>query len=143
MTRGELTFKAGDRPEDIFRVLTIGMLGSPMASFSSLPERDRWDLAFFVASLFEETPEGERVFLRAGCRGCHTIGKGRLIGPDLAGVARRRTSEWLRSWLEDPPRMLSNEAVKLEFKDYPTPMPKLNLSTEEIDLLIRFLEQMP
>ena len=51
LTRGESAFLAGGRPEDIFRILTIGMAGSPMPSFSALPEGDRWDLAFFVASL--------------------------------------------------------------------------------------------
>jgi len=139
MTRGEVTFKAGDRPEDIFRVLTIGMPGSPMPSFRSLAERDRWDLAFFVASLYEPIPEGERLFLTAGCLSCHTVGKGRLIGPDLAGVAQRRKPDWLRRWLQDPPRMLLDGALKAEFKDYPTPMPNLNLSGAEIDLLAEYL----
>ncbi len=143
MTRGELTFKSGERPEDIFRVLTLGMPGSPMPSFSAIPERDRWDLALHIATCYEPTPEGERLFLCAGCLSCHTVGKGRLIGPDLAGVTGRRPREWLRRWLFDPPRMLQDEAIKAEFKDYPVPMPNLNLSEADIELLLEYLYALP
>lgn len=143
LTRGEVTFKTGERPEDLFRVLTVGMPGSPMPSFATLPERDRWDLASFVTSLYEPIPDGERVFLRTGCLSCHTVGKGRLIGPDLAGVTRRRTSEWLRRWLKDPPRMLQDPAIKAEFKDYPTSMPNLTLSDRDVELLMEYLVNLP
>jgi mono/diheme cytochrome c family protein len=139
MTRGLVTFKAGDRAEDIFRVLSIGMPGSPMPSFDTIPERDRWDLAMFVTTLFEKIPEGERVFLQAGCPRCHTVGRGRMIGPDLSGVRRRRSQEWLRRWLTDPPRMLQDEKVKAEFMDFPVPMPNLALSEREVELLLQYL----
>lgn len=139
MTRGEVTFLTGERPEDIYRVLTVGMPGSPMPSFAAIPERDRWDLASFVTSLYEPIPAGERVFLRSGCLSCHTVGRGRLIGPDLAGVLKRRTPDWLRLWLQDPPRMLLDPALKAEFKDYPTSMPNLNLGPDDIELLVQYL----
>ena len=82
---------------------------------------------------------GERIFLRSGCLSCHTVGRGRLIGPDLAGVLKRRTHDWLRRWLQDPPRMLLDPALKAEFKDYPTSMPNLNLSSDDIELLVQYL----
>jgi len=37
---------------------------------------------------------GEQVF-NTTCFACHTIGGGRLIGPDLAGVHEKRSQEWL------------------------------------------------
>jgi cytochrome c oxidase cbb3-type subunit 2 len=143
MTRGEWTFKSGEGPDDVFRILTTGMPGSPMPAFASIPERDRWDLAFYVTTLFEPIPAGERVYWRMGCGHCHSIGHGRLVGPDLAGVTERRKPDWLRDWLRDPPRMLLDPALRSEFKDYPTPMPNLNLSEADIELLIPFLYTLP
>ena len=32
---------------------------------------------------------GELVFEKYDCNACHTIGKGRLIGPDLKGVTKK------------------------------------------------------
>jgi cytochrome c oxidase cbb3-type subunit 2 len=143
LSRGLLMFKAGDRVEDIYRVLTLGMPGSPMPSFSTIPEPDRWDLAMFVTTLFEKVPEGERVFLRTGCLNCHTVGKGRTVGPDLSDVRRRRTKAWLRRWLVDPPRMLQEAELRAEFKDYPVPMPNLNLSQQEVERLLEYLTSLP
>ena len=119
------------------------MPGSPMPSFSALPASDLWDLAACLVGRYEEIPEGERVWLHGGCQSCHTLGRGRRVGPDLAGVSQRRSVEWLRRWLADPPRMLLDPSVRAEFKDYPTPMPKLDLSDREVDLLVEFLTSAP
>src|SRR3954468_22335858 len=33
------------------------------------------------------------------CLACHSIGQGRKLGPDLAGVTQRRNKAWLAKWL--------------------------------------------
>jgi len=143
LTRGDLGLKAGSRLEDIFRTLTLGMAGTPMPSFAPLPENDRWDLAAYVRSLFEPISPGEKVFLGAGCLACHTVGKGKLVGPDLVDVRERRDRAWLRRWLADPPDMLSRDpAVRKEFQDYKVQMPKLDLNAPEIEALIGYLESL-
>ena len=47
-------------------------------------------LAFFASASYAQevatADPGEQVF-QATCFACHTIGGGRLVGPDLAGVA--------------------------------------------------------
>jgi cytochrome c oxidase cbb3-type subunit 2 len=141
LTRGELGLKGGSGLEDIFRVLTLGMAGTPMPSFESLPARDRWDLAAFVRSRFEPISAGERLFLGSGCTACHTMGRGKFVGPDLRDVRTRRDRSWLRQWLDDPPGMLARDpATRKLFQDYTIQMPKLNLSAADIDALIDFLE---
>jgi hypothetical protein len=35
--------------------------------------------------------------------------------------------------------MLLDEKVRAEFKDYPVPMPNLNLSERQVDLLLKYL----
>jgi mono/diheme cytochrome c family protein len=143
-TRGEMTFKAGSRPEDVYRALGTGMEGTPMPSFLSLPERDRADLALFVTTLYRPIPPGEKVFLALGCTHCHTVGKGKWVGPDLAGVTRRRSPEWLKKWLKDPPAMISSdEAARAMAKEYPVAMPNLGLAEEDVNHLVEYLVTLP
>lgn len=42
---------------------------------------------------------GEEIF-QSGCNACHTIGGGRLVGPDLLGVSERRSEEWLVEFVQ-------------------------------------------
>lgn len=140
LRRGAVTFKAGSRAEDLFRVLTAGMPGTPMPSFASLPESDRWNLAYHVVSLYRSVPLGEKLFFRSGCVNCHTIGKGRHLGPDLAGVGARRERAWLRRWIEDPEGLIATdpEARRL-VEEYGAPMPAPDLDPPRIDALVEFL----
>lgn len=144
LTRGEVTFKAGARVEDIYRVLTTGMAGTPMPAFVNVSDEDKWQLAHYVISLYRPIPPGEMVYLRVGCTSCHSIGKGKLIGPDLAGVMQRREREWLKKWLKDPPSMLAtDETARKLLEEFLTPMPSYGLTNKEIDLLIGYLETLP
>lgn len=142
--RGELSFKGGARAEDVYRVLTTGLAGTAMPSFASLPERDRGDLAEFVACLQEPARPGEKLYLTRGCTQCHTIGKGRRIGPDLAGLSARRSRDWLRRWLENPPAMMAtDDQAKAMAREYPVPMPNLNLTADEVSALADYLLEAP
>jgi cytochrome c oxidase cbb3-type subunit 2 len=50
LTTGQ--FKSGPRPADIFRTMSTGLMGTPMASFEdALSESDRWALSYYVLSL--------------------------------------------------------------------------------------------
>lgn len=46
----------------------------------------------------QETAE----FFRQNCVSCHTIGGGRLAGPDLKDVTQRKDREWLKSYILNP-----------------------------------------
>ena len=46
------------------------------------------------------------------CASCHTIGGGRLAGPDLEGVGERRERDWLVRFVRDPKAVIdSGDAV--------------------------------
>jgi mono/diheme cytochrome c family protein len=142
--RAGLLFKAGPQAEDVYRVLTTGLAGTAMPSFASLPSTDRWDLAGYVASLNRPGPAGERLFLALGCIRCHTVGKGKYVGPDLAGVGQRRPRPWLRRWLLDPPGMIAgDEEARKMAKEFPIPMPVMGLSEREVDLIADYLMSLP
>ncbi len=139
-SHGLSSFKAGARAQDVYRVLSTGVAGTAMPSFLALPEQERLDLAAFVTTLYRPVAPGEKLFLAKGCTNCHTIGKGRRVGPDLAGVSQRRPREWLRRWLENPPAMIASDPVAREMaREYPIPMPDLKLGESEIRELIDYL----
>ena len=51
----------------------------------------------------QDPPSEESInYFRTNCASCHTIGGGRLTGPDLKGLAERKDREWLVKFLLDP-----------------------------------------
>jgi len=47
-------------------------------------------------------------FFRQHCVSCHTIGGGRLTGPDLKNVTERKDAEWLARFLTNPRAMIDS-----------------------------------
>ncbi len=84
---------------------------------------------------------GRSVFRTHGCIYCHTVGGGRLLGPDLKGVGARRDEKWLREWLADPAAMVraNPELAQLPQVYDGIVMPNQNLSPAEIDALAGYL----
>lgn len=74
------------------------------------------------------------------CLACHSIGSGKKLGPDVAGITKKRSNDWLSRWLKDPETMLRTnaEAVALLKEHNGLPMPNQNLSNSEIRQLIKY-----
>ena len=74
------------------------------------------------------------------CLACHSVGQGKKLGPDLAGVTKRRDDTWLTRWLKSPDKMLESDPVaKAMLKEYNNlPMPNQNLSDREISQYLRY-----
>ncbi len=79
----------------------------------------------------------------AACAACHTIGKGKLIGPDLKGVNDRHDEAWLLSFIKSSQKMIINGdpvAVKL-FEEYnKIPMPDNNLTDDQIRGILNYIK---
>jgi len=87
--------------------------------------------------------KGQKLFQSKGCVACHSIGKGKITGPDLLGVTQRRDKEWITKWLKSPETMLMTDPVaKQLLKEYMVPMPNQGLSDEEIVILINYFGYM-
>lgn len=96
---------------------------------------------FFQHRAFAEHP-AEKIFIDKACSGCHTIGKGKLAGPDLLGVTERRETEWLKKWLKSPDTMILTDPIAKEMlKEYFVPMPNQGLTDGEIELLIEYFKK--
>lgn len=88
-----------------------------------------------------EVDKGKKLFQEKGCVACHSIGKGKITGPDLLGVTGRREEEWLRKWLKSPDTMVYSDPIAKEMlKEYLVPMPNQGLTDEDIELLIEYFE---
>ncbi len=94
-----------------------------------------------IAPAASEQLSGEKLFTEKGCIACHTIGNGKLAGPDLLGVTERREIEWLKKWLKSPDTMVMTDPIAKEMlKEYFVPMPNQGLNDEEIELLIDYFK---
>jgi mono/diheme cytochrome c family protein len=71
-------------------------------------------------------------FFEQNCQSCHTIGGGRLVGPDLKGVLARRDRDWLARFIPDPKAMIDGgdaygQQLLLDARGvYMTTLPGLN-----------------
>jgi nitrite reductase (NO-forming) len=76
------------------------------------------------------------------CLACHTVGEGRKLGPDVAGVTKRRSAAWLARWLKEPEKMLQSDPdAKAMLKEYNNiPMPNQSLSDAEIRQYLEYFE---
>jgi nitrite reductase (NO-forming) len=85
-----------------------------------------------------EAAKGKMQF-ETKCLACHTLGQGPKIGPDLKEVAKRRTDDWLRRWLQSPETMLLDDPIAKEMRThYALPMPNQQLSPDDISQLVRY-----
>jgi mono/diheme cytochrome c family protein len=76
------------------------------------------------------------------CAGCHTIGVGDRVGPDLRGVTGRRDRAWLVSYIRNPVAMRAKRdpiAVELTAKFKDVHMPNLGMSEVDATDLIAYL----
>ena len=75
-----------------------------------------------------------KVAFESKCLACHSMGQGHKMGPDVAGVTKRRSEEWLAKWLKAPDQMLKTDAeAQAMLKQFNNiPMPNQNLSDAEI-----------
>jgi mono/diheme cytochrome c family protein len=84
---------------------------------------------------------GSKLFVERGCLGCHSIGKGKRAGPDLSGVTQRRSVDWLKTFLKDNERMLSEDPTAMALvKEYNYQRMRISkLSTQEVEALVSYL----
>ncbi len=82
-------------------------------------------------------------YFRQNCMNCHTIGGGRLTGPDLKNLSQRQEREWLVNFLVDPRGVITSgdpyaQQLLEEFRNVPMPnMPGMKRALAEslLDLI--------
>jgi len=92
---------------------------------------------FFVALALlafstSKADEGQDLFSTL-CTPCHTIGKGRLVGPDLKNITEKRTDDWLVPYIQSSQTVIKSGdadavAVFNEYNSLLMPDQPLNVS---------------
>lgn len=87
--------------------------------------------------------DGEMLF-KTSCAACHSIGKGKLLGPDLMGITSKRSEEWLAKFIKSTKSMIeANDSVAIALvKEYNNfIMPEMPYNPAEIKAVINFLRK--
>lgn len=86
--------------------------------------------------------DGESIY-KAKCSACHSIGKGKLVGPDLKDVGQRYDSEWLHQWIKSSQTMVKagdEKAVKAYNDNNQMVMPDQDVNDEDINQILAYIE---
>ncbi len=119
------------------KVLLSGL--SAFVVFSAL----FWGFVLFNTSAHATTPaeQGQSIF-ELKCKGCHTIGGGRLVGPDLKGVSTIRDTDWLVHFISTPDKLIAqNDPIAQPMvQQYGLPMPNLGLTEDEARAVLVYID---
>jgi mono/diheme cytochrome c family protein len=86
--------------------------------------------------------QGQSLLQARGCTACHTMGGGRLVGPDLSGVSERRSPDWIIAMIVNPDSMLVNdETAKKLLGEYFTPMANQGVTRDDARALLEFFRR--
>ena len=109
---------------------------------AATPDLEHHNIAAVAATPTDPDAVKGQLEFQSKCLACHSIGGGKKLGPDLAGVTKRRTERWLTMWLKAPDAMLQSDAdAKQMLKEYNNlPMPNQNLSDTEIRQYIKYFK---
>ncbi len=82
--------------------------------------------------------EGDALF-KAKCTACHKVGK-RFIGPDVTGVTKRRSPEWIMNMILNPDEMVKQDPIaKQLLVDFNgSPMANQSLKEEEARKILEY-----
>ena len=85
--------------------------------------------------------KGRKLFQSKMCGSCHSIGKGKVVGPDTKGVTERRTREWLKTMITTPEIALADDTIaqRLRAEHGNISMPNMRVNTAEFEQLLHFL----
>jgi mono/diheme cytochrome c family protein len=95
-----------------------------------------------AAAVTGDPKAGEALF-KANCTSCHALNK-RVLGPALAGVTEKQSSEWLHKWIKNSPAFIATgdkDAVAI-YNEYNkaamTPFPQF--SDGDIDNILAYIK---
>jgi mono/diheme cytochrome c family protein len=98
--------------------------------------------AYATVAVQAQADQGSAIFA-SKCAACHTIGKGKSVGPDLKGITSTEDPTWLAQWVASPSALIKSgdpKATRL-VKQYPLQMPDLGLSSADVNSVLAYISQ--
>lgn len=86
---------------------------------------------------------GKQIFQQT-CAACHSIGAGKLVGPDLAGVTDKRPEEWLLRFIKSSQALVKAGdpvAVALFAEFNKIPMPDQALTDDQVRTVLAYIKE--
>lgn len=87
--------------------------------------------------------EGEQLF-RGNCASCHSIGKGKLVGPDLKDIHSRFDQQWLEKWVKSSQGLIKSGdelAIKVYNENNKVPMPDVMINDDQIKTVLAYIKE--
>jgi len=97
-------------------------------------------LSLIVVSPAQATGEAD---FNTYCAACHSIGEGRRVGPDLAGVFDRRSQDWLEKFVKSSQSLIKSgdaEAVAIAAEFNNLIMPDVVISAAQIKDVLSYIK---
>ena len=109
-------------------ICAIAFIGLTIDSHSKFDELTN------AQNITPEVLHGKDVWHKYNCINCHTLfGEGAYYAPDLTKITQHRGEQYLKAYMRDPSKFYDEQKHRRL-------MPKQNLSEEEINNLIKFLD---
>ncbi len=90
----------------------------------------------------DEVADAGAWLFRRNCAACHHIGDSSMLGPDLAGVTRRRSAPWIAAMIRNPDSMLVADSIAQRLlAEYQVPMANRRLDGARVRALLEFLHR--
>jgi mono/diheme cytochrome c family protein len=99
-------------------------------------------LSFLINGALNAQEEGAKLF-KQNCGVCHTVGKGKLVGPDLKGSHERYKEDWLMKWIRSSQTLVKKgdaTAVKLFEENNKLVMPDQTIPDADIKTILAFVK---
>lgn len=99
-------------------------------------------IAFCLLAFYGSSQDGADLFKRT-CAPCHSIGGGRLVGPDLAGVTKKADKVWLTKFIKNSADLIKSgdpAAVAIGKEYNNLLMPPYGGSDNEVAAIINFID---
>ncbi len=154
-----------ERADFYFWTVSEGRLEKAMPPWGAfLSEEARWQVLTYIWSLggagptptptstttptptptpgITGDPTTGRDIFQEKCQVCHSIGAGKVVGPDLMGVTERREESWLKVQIQSPSVHLEqNDPIAMALlEEFRLPMPDLGLTEQQVEAVIAYLK---
>lgn len=105
-------------------------------------QRVSMTIAFCLLTFYGSSQDGADLFKRT-CAPCHSIGGGRLVGPDLAGVTKKADKVWLTKFIKNSADVIKSgdpQAVAIGKEFNNLLMPPFGGNDNELSSIITYIE---
>ncbi len=98
---------------------------------------------WLIGSQLASAQESGKQIFQQSCAACHSVGGGRLVGPDLKGVNDKRPEDWLLKFIKSSEKLVkSGDKTALALLDeYKMPMPDQALSDDQIKKVLAHIKE--